>query len=206
MRKIINKILKIILLNGILLFPFPTVMSVENHYHTNNKIVIGLTNQTEPKFETIYNLKDNIWGSIYNAVEGQCDSNPLQTSNGSIIDPKNASNHRWIAISPDMYKRYGGKLKPFDTIWIESPDVKINGWWVINDTKNSRDDLKHSIDFLQSEEDTKIFIKNNKTFSGKFKNIKICKFNNVSYKEYGKNIDDLNRIRYILDSLKKNHI
>jgi len=131
-------------------------------------------------------LYDNVWGSIYHAEERQCDSTPTITGDGSIINPKLASNYRWIAISQDLindmyraelskkYKydtnRFNGKIQYGDTIWIVSPHIEINGWWVVHDAKNKR--YIKSIDFLQTKGDNSLF-KDDSKWSGKFENIKI---------------------------------
>jgi hypothetical protein len=135
-------------------------------------------------------LYDNIWGTIYNPETRQCDDTPAVTGDGSKINPQKASQLRWIAISHNMlyneyrqnlliYKRinlYKGKIEYGDTIWIESPYKEINGWWVVHDTKNVK--YTNSIDFLQTKGDTRLY-KNDKTWSGKFENIKIYKKNGL---------------------------
>ena len=149
-------------------------------------------NKTESEYILIYN---NIWGSIYNPVRRQCDNSPTLTGDGSKINPKKASNHRWIAISQDMLfdmnraqlidstdKRFKGKLSYGDTVWIKSPNVKLNGWWVIHDSKNKS--YTKSIDFLQTKGDESLY-NNNPLWSGKFDNIKIYKLKTKNYFSYG---------------------
>jgi len=129
---------------------------------------------------------DNIWGTIYHAVERQCDDTPTITGDGSKINPYKASEHRWIAISQEMldseYRQrllnkpesdlYKGRIQYGDTIWIESPYPEINGWWIVHDTKNQR--YRNSIDFLQTEGDGTLY-RNDSLWCGKFENIKIYK-------------------------------
>jgi hypothetical protein len=129
-------------------------------------------------------LYSNIWGTIYHAEIAQCDSTPNITGDGSIINPDIASELRWIAISQDMLDceyRYSllsdkssnlfkGKIKYGDSIWIESSNKKINGWWIAHDTKNKR--YRNTIDFLQTKGDANLY-DNNKLWSGKFIDIKI---------------------------------
>ena len=141
-----------------------------------------------PKQFDIQNLNellyDNVWGTIYHAESKQCDDSPNITGDGSKIDTNNASKHRWIAISQEMLKcsyraklanntnsvRYKGKIQYGDTVWIVSKHKEINGWWVVKDAKNAS--LRKSIDFLQTKGDGKLY-NNNKSWSGKFLNIKI---------------------------------
>jgi hypothetical protein len=136
-----------------------------------------------PYIEPIY---DNVWGAIYNAETRQCDDNPTITGDDSYIDIKNASNLRWIAISQEMldcgYRQklvndststlYKGRLQYGDTVWIQSNNENINGWWIVHDTKNKR--YTKSIDFLQTKGDGSLY-NNNKNWNGKFPNIKIYK-------------------------------
>jgi hypothetical protein len=161
--------IKILLLLSILLLSFNIV--------GENKII-----HTEYTYhELIY---DDVWGTIYNPVVDQCNENPTITGDGSIINITTASELRWIAISQDMLNcnyrstllkddnRFNGKLRYGDTILIQSPHKKINGWWVVRDAKNKR--YSNSIDFLQTTGDGNLY-DNNSLWSGKFKNIKIFK-------------------------------
>jgi len=136
-----------------------------------------------PVIEPIY---DNVWGTIYNAEKRQCDSNPTITGDGSRIDIKNASNLRWIAISQEMLNcdyrvglmkdststLYKGKIQYGDSVWIESPNENLNGWWIVHDTKNKR--YTKSIDFLQTKNDGSLY-NNDETWNGRFDDIKIYK-------------------------------
>ena len=145
-------------------------------------------NQNEtPELNLVY---DNIWGSIYHAVERQCDKTPTITGDGSKINVSSASDLRWIAISQEMLddeyrlklrlkkdstcELFKGRIQYGDTIWIESPYPEINGWWVVHDAKNER--YRNSIDFLQTVGDKSLFNDNPK-WSGKFENIQIYKKN-----------------------------
>lgn len=133
------------------------------------------------EFSLVY---DNIWGTIYHAVEEQCDDTPTITGDGSRINPNHASELRWIAISQEMldceYRQrllndstsalFKGKIQYGDTIWIKSPYEEINGWWIVRDAKNKR--YTNSIDFLQTAGDGSLY-KNDKLWNGRFDDIKI---------------------------------
>lgn len=137
-------------------------------------------------------LYDNIWGSIYNAEKRQCDNTPLITGSKFRINPNKASEHRIIAISQEMLNSpyrvkllnnpksdlYKGKIAYGDTIWIESPHEKINGWWIVHDVKNQR--YRQSVDFLQTKGDSSLY-NNDPMWNGKFDNIKIYRM--VKYKQ-----------------------
>jgi hypothetical protein len=138
----------------------------------------------KPQFKEL--LYENVWGSIYSATDSQCDSTPTITADGSKIDSIRASKLRWIAISQDLIndkcraKKYPnsnhfkGKIQFGDTIWIISPFKNINGWWVVHDVKNSK--MNNSVDFLQTKGDGNLY-NYSRQWSGKFKHIKIYRFN-----------------------------
>lgn len=138
-----------------------------------------------PTIEPLYN---NIWGTIYHAEVRQCDDTPTITGDGSKINPYKASEHRWIAISQEMLDSqmrvkllndstsalYKGKIEYGDTVWIESSNEAINGWWVVHDTKNKR--YRNSIDFLQTKGDGTLY-NNDSMWNGRFDSIKIYNYN-----------------------------
>lgn len=141
--------------------------------------------------ELIYS---GVWGTIYHAEVRQCDDTPTITGSGYEIDPAKASDLRIVAISQEMLydmnrrnmidtindDRFKGKLAYGDTVWIESPKdntgnyiyPKINGFWIIHDTKNKRYEM--SIDFLQTKGDWSLF-NDDPMWNGRFDNLKIFK-------------------------------
>lgn len=81
--------------------------------------------------------------TIYNCVSSQTDASPMETADGSIIDPDNPE--RWCAVSRDLlnYFSYG------DTITLFIPQVPyIASEWVVHDTMNKR--LTKTVDLLIS--------------------------------------------------------
>ena len=139
-------------------------------------------------------LYENVWGSIYHPIIGQCDSTATITADGSTIEPSTASEHRWIAISQDMLNdslratmvkyperdlRFKGKIQFGDSVWIESLNPRIVGWWIVRDAKNAR--YTNSIDFLQTENDTSLY-NGDTQWSGKFTDIKIYEHKPIDYK------------------------
>jgi hypothetical protein len=142
------------------------------------------------KLELLY---ENVWGTVYNPVVEQCDSTPTITGDGSKINPHRASKYRWVAISQEMINstyranqllfptrdnRFKGKIQYGDTIWVESRNKKINGWWVVKDAKNAI--YRNSIDFLQTKGDGSLY-DNNPYWNGKFNGIKIYRLLNKRY-------------------------
>jgi len=78
--------------------------------------------------------------TVYNPVSRQCDRTPLVTaSNQRINETKLRSGTiRWMALSRDLLKRWGGHIHFGDTISLNSGDPVIDGLWVVQDTMNRR--------------------------------------------------------------------
>jgi len=101
-----------------------------------------------------------VTATMYNAVEGQCDSDPLVTAGMYKIDPKHASDHKWVALSRDLLKRWGGQFTYGQKIVISGCGEK-DGVYTIVDTMNKR--FKNKIDILETK-GTKLY---------KYDNVKI---------------------------------
>jgi len=109
---------------------------------------ISISHKEHNTFKRIFYKKEVVTATMYNAVEGQCDSDPYVTAGGYKINPKKASKHHWIAVSRDMLKRWGGKLKYGDRVKIQNAHHK-NGIYRVVDTMNKR--FTKRIDFLETK-------------------------------------------------------
>jgi 3D (Asp-Asp-Asp) domain-containing protein len=89
-----------------------------------------------------------VTATMYNPVVSQCDEDPLVTAGMYKINPKKASEHKWIAVSRDLLKRWGGVLDYGDKVYISGAGHK-NGIYTIVDTMNKR--FKNRIDFLETQ-------------------------------------------------------
>jgi len=79
--------------------------------------------------------------TLYNALPQQTDSTPLVTASGEIINGLCPESHRWVAVSPDLLKRF-----PFgECILVEGAD-EMDGIWRVTDIMNDR--YTNYIDFL----------------------------------------------------------
>lgn len=178
---------------ALLILIFFTTTSLVKNGGTEMSMKLAYILFSEPENELLY---ADVWGTIYHPVTKQCDGTPTITGDGSRINPRKASEHRWIAISQEMLdcmyranlvssdgERFKGKIQYGDTIWIESPYESINGWWVVHDTKNKR--YNNSIDFLQTMGDGSLY-DNNPLWDGKFKDISIYRKKNNDYSELQK--------------------
>lgn len=89
----------------------------------------------------------NVTATMYNPLESQCDEDPLVTAGMYKINPKKASQHKWIAVSRNLLKRWGGKFDYGDKVQIRGAGHK-DGVYTIVDTMNKR--FKDRIDFLET--------------------------------------------------------
>lgn len=89
-----------------------------------------------------------ITGTYYNPVAAQCDGSPLVTADGSKIDVEKLEQCkiRWVALSRDLLKRWGGPFEHGDTIDVYHSNAAVSGKWVVHDVMNKR--AKKKIDFL----------------------------------------------------------
>ncbi len=105
---------------------------------TNERI-----SELESRVETF-----KVTATMYNAVESQCDADPLITAAMYKINPKKASEHKWIAMSRDMLKRWGGQFTYGDKVLIKGAGHK-DGVYIVADTMNKR--FKKRIDILETK-------------------------------------------------------
>ena len=96
----------------------------------------------EPKVDTY-----EVTATMYNAVAGQCDSDPYLTAGMFKINPNKASEQKWIAMSRDMIARWGGDFHYGDLVKIEGAGHK-DGIYKVVDTMNKR--FTNRIDFLET--------------------------------------------------------
>ena len=93
-------------------------------------------------------VKLHITATMYYPVEGQCDKDPLITAGMFKINPSKASEHKWIAMSRNLLKRWGGEFKYGDLVVIKRAGRK-SGVYKVADTMNKR--YKNRIDILETE-------------------------------------------------------
>ena len=82
-------------------------------------------------------LEFDVTVTMYNPAVGQTDSTPNETADGTIINPKKASEYRYVALSRDLIARWGGPFEYGDYIIIEGTD----GWdgvYQVRDTMNPK--------------------------------------------------------------------
>ena len=57
-----------------------------------------------------------VTATIYEAVPGQTDNEPFVTADNSLIKPHYGTKKRWMALSRDLLKRWGGEFDYGDTV------------------------------------------------------------------------------------------
>jgi 3D (Asp-Asp-Asp) domain-containing protein len=74
---------------------------------------------------------------MYNAHVGQTDSTPNETADGTIINPKRASEYRYVALSRDLIARWGGPFNYGDYVMIKGTDG-YDGVYQVKDTMSPK--------------------------------------------------------------------
>ena len=85
--------------------------------------------------------------TMYQPVRGQTDSTPNILADGTRIMTHEASNYKFIAVSRNLLKRFGGWLDYGDFVLLWDTDGK-DGVYQVRDTMNPR--FVNRIDILES--------------------------------------------------------
>ena len=93
-------------------------------------------------------LEFNVTVTMYNPLVGQTDSTPNQTADGTIIDPKRATEYRYIALSRDLIARWGGPFNYGDYVMLKGTDG-YDGIYQVRDTMASK--FINRVDILLTE-------------------------------------------------------
>ena len=75
--------------------------------------------------------------TTYNPTREQCDSTPNITADGTKINPKKATQYRYIALSRDLLKRWGGPFDYGDYVVIKGTG-SWDGIYQVRDTMNPK--------------------------------------------------------------------
>ena len=100
--------------------------------------------------ETLAELKSegmDVTVTMYQPVRYQTDSTPNILADGTRIRTKEASNYKFIAVSRNLLKRWGGWLNYGDFVLLKGTDHK-DGVYQVRDTMNKR--WVNRIDILES--------------------------------------------------------
>jgi hypothetical protein len=102
--------------------------------------------KVKPKKRKIVKL--HVTATMYYPVVNQCDKDPLVTAGMFTINPRKASEHKWIAMSRNLLKRWKGDFEYGDLVEIKGAGKK-SGVYKVVDTMNKR--YKDRIDILETE-------------------------------------------------------
>ena len=107
--------------------------------------------------------------TMYQPVRYQTDSTPNILADGTRIRTQDASNYKFIAVSRNLLKRWGGWLDYGDFILLKGTDGK-DGVYQVRDTMNprwvNRIDILESIDVKPYKFESAKIVKTNLTFNG----------------------------------------
>ena len=111
----------------------------------------------------------NVTVTMYQPLRYQTDSTPNILADGTRIRTQDASNYKFIAVSRNLLKRWGGWLDYGDFILLKGTDGK-DGVYQVRDTMNprwvNRIDILESIDVKPYKFESAQIIKTNLTFNG----------------------------------------
>ena len=151
MRKLIDSssVLAFILLitfsNG-----FISVNILEKNKRYYNSLIETIKEENVALTETLAELKSegmDVIVTMYQPVRYQTDSTPNILADGTRIKTEEASNYKFIAVSRNLLKRWGGWLNYGDFVLLKGTDHK-DGVYQVRDTMNKR--WVNRIDILES--------------------------------------------------------
>ncbi|MCB2376547.1 hypothetical protein LGH70_03075 [Hymenobacter sp. BT635] len=90
-----------------------------------------------------------VTATIYEPDPRQTDSEPFITADNSRIRRKHSSKDRWMALSRDLLKKWGGDFDYGDSVLVTGISPKLDGVYVIHDTMNRRH--RHCMDILAAK-------------------------------------------------------
>jgi 3D (Asp-Asp-Asp) domain-containing protein len=93
----------------------------------------------------------NVTASIYYPEVAQTDSTPLITADGSRINKKKPRKPRWVALSRNLLKIWGGKIDYGDSLRVKGISPELDGIYVVRDTMKRR--LRNRVDILVGAKD-----------------------------------------------------
>lgn len=95
-----------------------------------------------PNFSPQY----TVTATAYEAVAGQTDDDPFVTADNSRIPAGYSSRTRWLALSHDMLKPWGGPFEYGDKVQVRGVSAALDGMYTVHDTMNRRH--HHCLDVL----------------------------------------------------------
>jgi hypothetical protein len=117
-----------------------------------------LNRKAKAKSLVARSLTYTVTATVYEAVPGQTDEEPYVTADNSRIKPHYGTKKRWMALSRDLLKPWGGDFDFGDTVRVTGISKKLDGVYTIHDTMHRRH--RHCMDVLaHPSENLDIFTK-----------------------------------------------
>ena len=115
------------------------------------------SHNTYDTYDTWGVLEFDVTVTMYNPSKSQTDSTPNETADGTKINPNKASAYRYVALSRDLLKRWGGPFNYGDYIAIKGTE-KYDGIYQVRDTMNPR--FVDRVDILRTKGDARFKYEN----------------------------------------------
>ena len=100
---------------------------------TRNELFALQDKINQNSYDTWGTLEIDVTVTMYNPSEEQTDSTPNQTADGTIINPERASEYRYIALSRDLLRRWGGPFNYGDYVMLKGTEG-YDGIYQVRDT------------------------------------------------------------------------
>ena len=112
---------------------------VRNINAENRMLQEKVWNLTDENNDMLYSnrIMYRVTVTTYNPTRAQTDSTPNITADGTRINPRKATQYRYVALSRDLLSRWGGPFEYGDYIVIEGTNGK-DGIYQVRDTMNPR--------------------------------------------------------------------
>ena len=112
---------------------------VKNINAENRMLQENVWNLTDENNEMLYSnrIMYRVTVTTYNPTRAQTDSTPNITADGTRINPRKATQYRYVALSRDLLSRWGGPFEYGDYIVIEGTGCR-DGIYQVRDTMNPR--------------------------------------------------------------------
>ena len=100
---------------------------------TRNELFALQDKINQNSYDTWGTLEIDVTVTMYNPSPEQTASTPNQTADGTIINPERASEYRYIALSRDLLRRWGGPFNYGDYVMLKGTDG-YDGIYQVRDT------------------------------------------------------------------------
>ena len=164
-----------LLLLGIVLITYANGIVTTKFLNDKNILIQSLTDRNNILSEKLNEYETegmNVTVTMYQPVSYQTDSTPNILADGTKIRTQEASNYKFIAVSRNLLKRWGGWLDYGDFIILKGTDEK-DGVYQVRDTMHprwvNRIDILESIDVKPYKFEKAKIVKTNLTLTEDYK-------------------------------------